>query len=77
MTHVMVLEITHPSGAEGWYCPTCGRRTLISWMPHFQRIVLEAGEAEAIHSVTKDDHSLAAWSDGLDAMGFDGMWEDK
>lgn len=48
--HDMVLEMTHPSGAEGWYCPTCGRRTLITWEPKFKKIVLEAGDDDAIHS---------------------------
>ncbi len=51
--HEMVLETTHPSGAEGWYCPTCGRRTLINWEPKFKRIVLEAGDDHAIHKASK------------------------
>jgi len=48
--HQMVLEITHPSGAEEWNCPTCGRRFLISWEPKFKRTVLEVGEEYASHS---------------------------
>ena len=51
--HEMHLEKTHPSGAEGWYCPTCGRRTLINWEPKFKKIVLEAGDDQAIHSASK------------------------
>ncbi len=51
--HEMVLETTHPSGAEGWYCPLCGRRMLIKWEPQFQRIILEAGDDHAIHSASK------------------------
>ncbi len=51
--HEMVLETTHPSGAEGWYCPICGRRMLINWEPRFQRIILEAGDDHAIHSASK------------------------
>ena len=50
--HAMVLEITHPSGAEGWYCPRCGRRTVIHWEPRFKRIILEAGDDHAIHTAS-------------------------
>jgi len=52
--HEMILEKTHPSGADEWYCPTCGRRMLISWEPQFKRTVLEAGSPEATHSGFKN-----------------------
>ena len=48
--HEMVLEITHPSGAEEWYCPTCGRRFLLNWPPAYKKIVLNAGDKLASHS---------------------------
>lgn len=48
--HEMVLGTTHPSGAEEWNCPTCGRRLLISWEPKFKRTVLEVGDEYASHS---------------------------
>jgi hypothetical protein len=48
--HEMVLSLTHPSGAEEWVCPTCGRRFLISWEPNFKKIMLEAGDDFSIHS---------------------------
>ena len=48
--HEMVLETTHPSGAEEWSCPTCGRRFLLSWPPNYQRIVLNVGDELASHS---------------------------
>ncbi|HKG53674.1 MAG TPA: hypothetical protein VKB04_05400, partial [Anaerolineales bacterium] len=48
--HEMVLETTHPSGAEEWNCPTCGRRLLISWEPNFKKTVIEAGNEFSIHS---------------------------
>ena len=50
--HEMVLEKTHPSGAEDWYCPTCGRRMSISWQP-WKKIVLEPGDIYAAHSGSK------------------------
>jgi hypothetical protein len=48
--HEMVLENTHPSGAEEWYCPTCGRRFLMQWPPAYEMIVLEPGDQYAQHS---------------------------
>jgi len=50
--HEMVLELTHASGAEEWYCPTCGRRMTITWEP-WKRIVLEQGDMYAAHSGSK------------------------
>jgi hypothetical protein len=51
--HEMVLETTHSSGAEEWYCPTCGRRFLMQWPPAYKKIVLESGDEEALHSGSK------------------------
>ncbi len=51
--HEMILEKTHPTGAEEWYCPTCGRRMLFRWRPEFRRIVLEPGDEYAQHSGSK------------------------
>jgi hypothetical protein len=51
--HQMVLETTHSSGAEEWYCPTCGRRFLMQWPPTYKKIVLETGDEYAIHSGNK------------------------
>ena len=48
--HEMVLEKTHRSGAEEWYCPTCGRVLLVSWEPRFMKTVLRIGDETAIHS---------------------------
>lgn len=48
--HIMVLEGVHPSGAEEWYCPTCGRRIMMQWPPNYKKIVLEAGDEYAVHS---------------------------
>jgi hypothetical protein len=51
--HEMVLETTHSSGAEEWFCPTCGRRFLMQWPPAYKKIILEAGDEEALHSGNK------------------------
>jgi len=48
--HEMVLEMTHPSGADEWYCPTCGRRFLMQWPPAYKKIVLEPGDEQVSHS---------------------------
>ena len=48
--HDMQLVITHPSGAEEWHCPTCGRRFLMQWPPNYEKIILEAGDEIAIHT---------------------------
>ena len=48
--HVMVLERTHPSGAEEWNCPICRRRFLLNWPPEFQKTILNIGDELAIHS---------------------------
>lgn len=50
--HEMVLELTHASGAEEWFCPTCGRRMAITWQP-WKKIVLEDGDIYAAHNASK------------------------
>lgn len=50
--HEMVLEKKHSSGDENWYCPTCGRRMIISWYP-WKKVVLEPGDIYAAHSGSK------------------------
>jgi hypothetical protein len=50
--HKMVLEETKPSGEENWYCPTCGRRMIITWNP-WKRVVIEQGDFYAAHSGSK------------------------
>jgi hypothetical protein len=45
----MILSGTRESGAEEWACPTCGRRMLFRWPPHYEKLVLEYGDANAVH----------------------------
>lgn len=48
--HHMQLEKSYPSGAEEWYCPTCGRRFLMQYPPKYKKIVMEIGDEYAAHS---------------------------
>ena len=48
--HEMVLETTHPSGAEEWSCPECGRRFVAQWEPVLRRVVLAQGDERIIHT---------------------------
>lgn len=48
--HTMQLVKTHTSGAEEWHCPTCDRRFIMQWPPHYKRIVLTPGDEQAIHN---------------------------
>jgi hypothetical protein len=47
--HEMEHRGTLPSGAQEWACPTCGRHFVVSWPPNYQQIVLEEGDANAVH----------------------------
>lgn len=58
--HKMVLVTTHPSGADEWHCPACGRRVLIQWPPNYKKIVLESGDEYAIHSGGKGGITFGA-----------------
>ena len=48
--HEMVLEMTHASGMQGWYCPTCGRRILLLVPPNSEMVIVEPGDKYASHS---------------------------
>ncbi len=48
--HEMRLAAIDSSDREEWYCPTCGRRILMQWPPHYKKIVLERGDTQAYHS---------------------------
>ena len=52
-THEMVLETTHPSGAEEWNCPHCGRRFLLNMPPDYRKVILNVGDESAIHTGSK------------------------
>ncbi len=48
--HQMVVKNTFPTGAQEWYCPTCGRHFIIQWPPNYKRIVLDEGDEQASHT---------------------------
>jgi hypothetical protein len=56
--HEMQIERSHPSGAEEWYCPTCGRRFLMQWPPAYSKIILQPGDEYAIHTGGKGGLSM-------------------
>ena len=51
--HEMILEQTHTSGVEEWFCPTCGRRFLVQWPPAYKMIIVEPGDQDTRHNVSK------------------------
>jgi hypothetical protein len=55
--HEMVLEEKNALGEENWYCPTCGRRMIITWNP-WKKVVLEQGDLYAAHGGSKGGFSL-------------------
>jgi hypothetical protein len=57
--HEMILDKTHSSGAEEWYCPSCQRRLAITWHP-WKKIVLEPGDNQAVHGGSKGGLQLNA-----------------
>lgn len=52
-THSMTLTSTHPSGAEEWTCPECGRAFVMQLAPNFKRVILAEGDAHAIHTTSR------------------------
>jgi hypothetical protein len=47
--HRMELKTIHPSGAEEWSCPECGRHFIAQWEPKFRRVILNQGEEQVNH----------------------------
>jgi hypothetical protein len=58
--HEMILEKTHISGVEEWYCPTCGRRFLVQWPPAYKMIVIEAGDKDTRHNVSRANSRIGS-----------------
>ena len=85
-SHEMRLETVHPSGAQEWLCPQCGRRFVAQWEPTFRRVILAAGQdkvahtGQAMHLLVEDvpdpsnenDEGLQdVWKELLDKLDFD------
>ena len=58
--HEMQFKTNYASGAELWYCPTCGRQFLLSYPPEYKKIILDAGDESAIHSGGKGGLSMGS-----------------
>ena len=83
-SHEMRLETVHPSGAEEWMCPECGRRFVAQWEPKFRRVILEQGKddiahkGQAMNGLAEDEEQLNdsselqdVWKELLDKLDFD------
>jgi hypothetical protein len=51
--HEMILEKIHLTGVEEWHCPVCGRHFLVQWPPAYKMIVVEPGDKDTRHNVSK------------------------
>src|SRR5215470_17924043 len=47
--HEMVLIRSADSGAEEWSCTRCSRRMLLSWLPEYEKLVLDRGDETVTH----------------------------
>jgi hypothetical protein len=45
----MILQGDVDSGAEEWFCPSCGRRMLMQWTPRFDTLLREHGDDDDAH----------------------------
>lgn len=59
--HEMILQETHISGVEEWYCPDCGRRFLVQWPPAYKMIVLEQGDKDTRHNVSRANSRIGSF----------------
>jgi len=59
--HDMVLERTHILGVEEWYCPDCGRRFLVQWPPAYKMVILEQGDKDTRHNVSKANSVIGSY----------------
>ena len=80
--HEMQLEAALPTGVEEWYCPTCSRRILIQWPPHYKKVILEPGDEHAVHAGGKGGLRMGSLEVGYDEAPDSaeelslGSWED-
>ena len=58
--HEMILQETHISGVEEWYCPDCGRRFLVQWPPAYKIVILEPGDKDTRHNVSKSNSRIGS-----------------
>lgn len=58
--HAMTLTTTHPSGAQEWECPICGRKFVMQLSPNFKRVILVEGDAYATHTTGTSELRMTA-----------------
>jgi hypothetical protein len=59
--HEMILEKIHDSGVEEWYCPDCGRRFLVEWPPAYKMVILQQGDKDTRHNVSKANSVIGSF----------------
>ena len=74
----MILTGHAESGAEEWACPTCGRRMLLRWPPHYEKLVLEHGDDTVVHVGGKGglrvDEAVVTQAPQLDVPSAERQW---
>ena len=83
--HVYEIVRKYEDGTWDCVCPVCGRRVLINTSP-YKREVIVTGDEMCVHAASMGGLSfgkvqigpvagLEDWEQGLEAMGFEGLWE--
>ena len=82
--HIIMITRTFPSGAQEWYCPTCGRRFIVQWTPEYSRVVLVPGDECSIHNTGKgafiarveeeEGKWLGPWEEWSQKVNFADLW---
>jgi len=67
--HKLVLSEIFSSGAQEYYCPICGRRFVIQFLPNFKRIMLDHGDEMAVHIGGTPQRKARACEPSGDQMG--------
>jgi hypothetical protein len=62
-SHEILVVNLYPSGSEEWLCPTCGRRFVVQWTPEYQCTVLNVGDENAIHNLSRGALVVASAAD--------------
>lgn len=75
--HEIRVIHTHLTGAEEWYCSTCGRHFFVQWAPEYQCVVLDPGDLSAVHNMARgalvvfnreDEERLSIWRNFIDRI---------
>ena len=76
--HEMSRTRTIEHGVEEWSCTECSRRLLFRWLPTFEKVVLDRGDAWAAHVGGSSGLQIAAANvappEGADLRASDRNW---